>query len=160
MNLRAALFFLVAPAIAFGSDLWFRRDADTISWILHLEGERYQIETCHFSGQQTKAEGVATVAESAITFKDTSPAASPSLVHAKRFLKRKLGDVLYLVEAQREKEFIEATEEKEEFLRRMFLRNFLHQISKPAAEKRGANHAPVPMPTSVTAPAGQEPHQP
>jgi hypothetical protein len=139
MNLRAAILLFLLPTVAFGSEAWFRRDADEVRWLLVIDGGHFLVESGDLSGKRIKVEGVASDAGSSIIFQDAASSASTSIVHGKRFLKKKVGDILYLVEEQREKEFAECVDEKEEFLRHMFLGNFLHQIAKPKPEKTEAN---------------------
>ena len=142
MIFRTLICLLTIPAIAHCSERWFRKDGDGVNWVLMLDGQRYEIEFYRMDGRRTKAEGVTEETESSITFKEKPTPDGPTTVPSGRFLKKKVGDDLYLVREKDEKEFKEAVDEKDRFLRSVFLGGYFHQVPvKPFSQQRRANKA-------------------
>lgn len=124
------VFCFLFSAFCRAEAILFRRDADETSWHLCLEGERYVITAYGFTGEATTQVGTFTDSKDAITFQDKQPNGKPSVVHGKRFLKKKIGETVYLVEEPREEEFRETAKAPDDFMRTTGLGNFFHQVTQ------------------------------
>jgi hypothetical protein len=129
MNFRLVILALLfIPHLLMATELQFRRDSDSVTWVLAIKDTKYVISECALDGKIRQTEGVVSKVDGFVVLKNDKAGAQPNLVDGKRFFEKQVDGVVYLIEKERAEEFAGALKEGDRFVRETLLRDFFRQV--------------------------------
>jgi hypothetical protein len=119
-----ALGILIFQNFLMASEIQYRRESDSATWVLTIADAKYMIIECALNGKTKQDEGVVLRSEGCIKLKDSRTNSKQSVVHGKCFVERNVAAGVFLVDKGREDEFNRALSEADQFMQKMILRGF------------------------------------
>lgn len=118
----AIILLMALPVGAFCREQVFRSDADGCGTLLRIEGDRYVLETWRMDGERTKTTGAVIQDERSVTLR------SEGQRELKRYMKKTVDGVLYLVAPGRERDLEDAAKERDRYIRTTSLGAFWREM--------------------------------